>query len=466
MGRSRDIANFIGKTEISNTDNKRLLTIDTDPGIDSAEVADFASQVVTTYYSTLDSLPISGLTAGDQAYVASNSRLYISNGSGWYNVALVNRTPTMSLSPAGTIVLASDGVTTSTVTITAQDSDDPEAILTYSVESDGNGIGKYVISQDSSVFTIRPLSSDSGATDGTFTLTFKTTDQINTATDTKDFSLTFSSIDSISFSANDQYILRLPSETSTVTVNTTGYSNGATIPYTITGVTSADITNSLTGNYTVGSPIVLTGVGVNKTRANQTGTFSAGGVSGTFYVQTKQTALSNNPFSATPWVVVRDGWYNVSDNTGNASNIIIGPIVSASYGGGISLRLRKFLAGEPGSTSTYQMYAGNAGKDIYHGDFRAIKIYGVLNGTPTHTHTFTWAQNCGEMRATSAQSTYRYAMLGSVKSGGNIVTRTFTHSSYSGTYIDNICFIEYYSNAAATSLINTSYWTGTGGYLV
>jgi len=47
-----------------------------------------------TVYATKEDLPTSGLTAGDQAYVSANSRLYVSNGSGWYNVALINATPT------------------------------------------------------------------------------------------------------------------------------------------------------------------------------------------------------------------------------------------------------------------------------------------------------------------------------------------------------------------------------------
>jgi len=162
-------------------------------GLDSAEVLALTSNTGLVVYDTLDSLPISSLTAGDEAYVKANNRLYISNGSGWYNVALINLSPTMTLDPSGAIVLSTEG-TASTVTITASDSDNPEAILTYSVESDGNGIGQYTVSQDSSVFTITPLSEDSGASNSTFTLTFKTTDQINTATATKDFSLTFSNI--------------------------------------------------------------------------------------------------------------------------------------------------------------------------------------------------------------------------------------------------------------------------------
>jgi len=191
MGRSRDIADMLGKTELANTNNEALIT--TFDAVDSAYVSSNVTPALV-FYSTLDSLPVSGLSVGQQAYVSANSRLYISDGSGWYNKALITLSPTMTLSPSGTITLANDGVTTSTVTIVAVDSDTPGSGLTYSVESDGNGIGKYAISQDSSVFTIRPLSEDSGATSGTFTLTFKTSDGVNLAFDSADFSLTFSTI--------------------------------------------------------------------------------------------------------------------------------------------------------------------------------------------------------------------------------------------------------------------------------
>src|SRR6056300_1620147 len=191
MGRSRDIADMLSKTELANTGNEALIT--TFDAVDSAYVSANSTPALV-FYSTLDSLPVSGLSVGQQAYVSANSRLYISDGSGWYNKALITLSPTMTLDPTGTITLASDGVTTSTVTIVAVDSDTPGSGLTYSVESDGNMLGRAVISQDSSVFTIRPLSSDSGATDGRFTLTFKTSDGVNLATDSADFSLTFSTV--------------------------------------------------------------------------------------------------------------------------------------------------------------------------------------------------------------------------------------------------------------------------------
>ena len=61
-------------------------------GLDSAQVSAIAGSGVSVF-ETLDSLPSTGLTAGDEAFVKSNSRLYVSNGDGWYNTTLVNRTP-------------------------------------------------------------------------------------------------------------------------------------------------------------------------------------------------------------------------------------------------------------------------------------------------------------------------------------------------------------------------------------
>ena len=90
MGRTRDIAAILGKTEITNPQNKRILTLDDTSVVDSAYVASIASAGALTYYSTLDSLPTSSLTAGDEAFVSANNRYYISNGSGWYSVEMID----------------------------------------------------------------------------------------------------------------------------------------------------------------------------------------------------------------------------------------------------------------------------------------------------------------------------------------------------------------------------------------
>lgn len=84
MGRSRDIADMLGKTEVINTSNEGLLTDAS--GVDSAYVTANINPALT-FFNTLDSLPVTSLTSGQQAYVDSNSRMYISNGSGWYHTS-------------------------------------------------------------------------------------------------------------------------------------------------------------------------------------------------------------------------------------------------------------------------------------------------------------------------------------------------------------------------------------------
>lgn len=174
----RDIAKFVGQTENSNPTNFRLKTSEETGGL--------------VVYDSIDVLPTSGLSAGDQALVSSNNRLYVSNGSGWYNVALVNATPTLSVSPNGTIALTPGSATN--ITVTATDSDNSNATLSLSVESGGDFFKHATLSQDSSVYTITPRSQESATAlgfDGSSTLTFRATDGISQATVQNTFTLTF-----------------------------------------------------------------------------------------------------------------------------------------------------------------------------------------------------------------------------------------------------------------------------------
>ena len=143
--KTRKLANLI-----NNSGDIKANNLDNVPpsGLDSAQVTAIASGVGLSVYSTLDNLPTSGLTSGDQAFVSSTNRFYISNGSGWYNVALINATPSLVVSPSGTVALAIDGSTPTFITLTATDSDNPIAALTYSVESDGNFAGLGTITQN------------------------------------------------------------------------------------------------------------------------------------------------------------------------------------------------------------------------------------------------------------------------------------------------------------------------------
>ena len=161
-----------------------------------AELIDGTGSAVAgglTVYATKENLPSTGLTSGDQAYVTNSSRFYISNGSGWYNVALVNANPALTISPSGVIELDNEGSAT-TITLTATDSDNAVAGLIFSVESDGDFFKLATLSQDSSVFTITPRSKDSATSlnfDGTSTLTFKASDGVSFGTGTSTLTLTF-----------------------------------------------------------------------------------------------------------------------------------------------------------------------------------------------------------------------------------------------------------------------------------
>ena len=137
MSRTRDIVDILSITEKNNPENNTLL--------DSGDLGITQAGNPLQYFSGLDSLPAAGLTAGDTAYVAAVNRFYISNGNGWYNVALVNVTPSLTIDPSGAISLNRDGTST-TITLTGQDSD--TGSLTFSVESDGSFLGLGTIVQD------------------------------------------------------------------------------------------------------------------------------------------------------------------------------------------------------------------------------------------------------------------------------------------------------------------------------
>lgn len=50
----------------------------------------------TTTYATVNDLPLSGNSAGDQAFVEGNDHLYLWTGTGWYNIALINTAPNIT----------------------------------------------------------------------------------------------------------------------------------------------------------------------------------------------------------------------------------------------------------------------------------------------------------------------------------------------------------------------------------
>ena len=141
----------------------------------------------TTTYATAAELPLTGNTVGVQAYVSATNRLYLWTGNGWYNIALINESPSAITGVDTVYSLATDG--TSTV-ITAVSSDPEELPLTWSYSVTTGSIGTTAtISQTDNVFTITPSTTESDA--GEFGITISATDGVNTATATSTIRLAF-----------------------------------------------------------------------------------------------------------------------------------------------------------------------------------------------------------------------------------------------------------------------------------
>ena len=171
-------------TEIDNTNNNRLLYFGQSAGgLDSATVQSVPMQ----YYETLDSLPITNLSLGLQAFVEENRKHYISNGSGWYNTGYdISAAPVWVTEPSSTYEIT-DSATPLLITALASDSDNPNLIN----QSFGSDSAQYMatVSNDSSVFTFTPKTKEQIATavsagnltdsNGDFLYTFKWSDGTN-----------------------------------------------------------------------------------------------------------------------------------------------------------------------------------------------------------------------------------------------------------------------------------------------
>ena len=166
--------------------------------------SDLKGGVETTVYSTAADLPLTDVSGGAQAYVTETNRLYLWNGSGWYNIALINTAPTITTEAAGSYTLATDGTAT-VITLVATD---PEGVpITWSHAVTTGSIGSAaVVTQSANVFTVTPSSTAAHA--GTFSLTFTASDGINVATSTSAFTLSFG------FSGTQTYKLYNPTPSS------------------------------------------------------------------------------------------------------------------------------------------------------------------------------------------------------------------------------------------------------------
>ena len=171
-----------------------------DTQIDSSGTSGVIGAAGVIVYDTVNDLPTTGLTAGDEAFVSGSNRLYISNGTGWYSVALVNTNPAITSvedpsSNTTPFTFSTDG-SALVITITAEDPEDIPLTYSYAVTTgsltNGGGATATVVQgtgANTNQFTITPTTTEAYA--GTFELTFTTSDGINQASSVNSFTLSF-----------------------------------------------------------------------------------------------------------------------------------------------------------------------------------------------------------------------------------------------------------------------------------
>jgi len=184
VSKARNIATFLGRTDSANPTELRLLHTGELTGVDSDTVRSING---AQFFETLDSLPVSNLREGQQAFVNESKRLYVSNGSGYYNALTVNNAPFWDSVPLDEYTIV-DSATPLIVKADPGDSDGLELFINQSFGSDSAQF-MATVTNDSSVFTFTPKTKaeiESAVTagnltnaNGDFTYTFKWSDGIN-----------------------------------------------------------------------------------------------------------------------------------------------------------------------------------------------------------------------------------------------------------------------------------------------
>jgi hypothetical protein len=158
----------------------------------TASLISAAGGLIASTYDSADLLPAVGNTTGDFAFVNSVNRLFLWNGAGWYNIAIVNATPELTTTPNSSYTLDSIG---SSIEVTIVATDPENFPITYTATPSDSGSSLVSITQDSGVFTVAPLTqaqldSNGFSSGGTFSITFKASDGVNIAPAVSSFTLT------------------------------------------------------------------------------------------------------------------------------------------------------------------------------------------------------------------------------------------------------------------------------------
>ena len=131
-------------------------------------------------YANLAAFPSSGNTAGDMGFATDTKAVYVWDGTEWDRISSgSNEVPEITTEPAAGINLATDGSTTSTITMAATD---PEGFpITYSHDTNPTSQAQATsITESGGVFTLTPSGTQSNA--GSFTLRTKASDGVHVTT--------------------------------------------------------------------------------------------------------------------------------------------------------------------------------------------------------------------------------------------------------------------------------------------
>jgi len=336
--------------------NPVMSDIVTNTAVVPASITNQIEIVTDQGVATASDLPNVGNTAGEMAFVEETSRLYIWNGSGWYNIALINTTPTWDSGgqPEGSYVLDADSPQDATVITLA--ASDPEGIpISYSYVTGGQMDSIGTISQDSNVFTITPKNETQAPDGGTGTITFRASDGISILPQVSSFTLTFpvewSSITQqaqIQASDADGYddfgnAISITPDGSTAIVgahrnDTGGTNNGAAYIFTLSGSTwsqqaqiqASDVESMDSFGYSVDisedGDTVIVGSWTEDTTASDAGSAYIFTRSGTTWSQQAKIQHSG--------AALYDNFGNAVSITNDGNMVIVGARGEASVSGG------------------------------------------------------------------------------------------------------------------------------------
>ncbi len=211
----QSVVNVVGSISLGDSSNRVILSKGSDNQIQFQTEASGQSPVTsnsgaTKVYANISAMTATSPTTGDQAFVSANSGLYIFNGGGWYKVATVNTSPTISSPSTGAnITLATDGSAT-TIELVGADVDEGTTLQnSYAVTTgsltNGGGATATITSSATSDGTYSSLAASTNTTNrffkvtpsqtqayaGSFSLTFSMSDGISAATTVQNFTLSF-----------------------------------------------------------------------------------------------------------------------------------------------------------------------------------------------------------------------------------------------------------------------------------